>query len=265
MLISACPVSLEHDTDLDRKSYKTKGNLCTCANSISDDAQNQAPSSCLAPCPGSPSEACGSSTCTQVYVIAGGAVTSSSSSSILAITTSSTSGPGSPSTSLPATTPSSAPATSTTVPPPSNIYPPAIILQAFREGNNDRKISRRQSSGGFVSTGGTSTGCSGGTSYVLNGGMLYANGALVSTNPGVPYQLFGPLTPDGTITGDFSLTQDGNLTWANGNFTNGVASFCLDGNGFLNAVFDGAPPSGCDPTNVRAFSGQYFQRDHYVR
>lgn len=93
---------------------------------------------------------------------------------------------------------------------------------------------------------GTYSICTSGSSFVLIGDVLYDNGEEVTSNPSSSY---GELAPgNGTVSGGFAIDNAGVLSWSSPSFTNGEASFCLDPDGKIEAVYvQGTQPANCVP------------------
>ena len=93
--------------------------------------------------------------------------------------------------------------------------------------------------------------CTAGGSFVLFGNQLFEEGALISTNANTVYAPLLPgLSSDSTI-GGFGVNSDGCLHWHNSAFTNCAATFCLESDRVVVAVFvQGSEPSDCAPITI---------------
>lgn len=100
--------------------------------------------------------------------------------------------------------------------------------------------------------------CSTAAPFVLDAGTLQLDGEFVSTNPGVPFELFAPSPATGSITTTLNIV-DGVLVWDNAAFFNGSAVFYADGANQIYATFAGPTdvPPGSSPIVLLAYSGKF--------
>ncbi|KAF6835228.1 hypothetical protein CPLU01_04488 [Colletotrichum plurivorum] len=130
-----------------------------------------------------------------------------------------------------------------------------VPLPSFAAGFDSRN-RKRQATGGFLDTtpGSAITGnCVEATTFSLNNlGQLEVDGSVISVNPGTPFIPLRPISPAGSITVTFSLTN-GVLTWSNPTFFGGQAGFCQDTTGQVYATFFDpavAYPVNCQPVTL---------------
>ncbi|KAF6833444.1 hypothetical protein CMUS01_06559 [Colletotrichum musicola] len=130
-----------------------------------------------------------------------------------------------------------------------------VPLPSFAAGFDSRN-RKRQATGGFLDTtpGSAITGnCVEATTFSLNNlGQLEVDGSVISVNPGTPFIPLRPISPAGSITVTFSLTN-GVLTWSNPAFFGGQAGFCQDTTGQVYATFFDpavAYPVNCQPVTL---------------
>lgn len=117
-------------------------------------------------------------------------------------------------------------------------------------------LGKRQSES-FVSSDGTATTCNTAIRFTLKNGQLFADGALVSTSPGVGIAPLGGSSTQGSISTGFSIVNN-QLQWANPNFSGGRASFCISTSNVIEAVFIASQrPSDCRVINLDVIPSKF--------
>lgn len=113
-----------------------------------------------------------------------------------------------------------------------------------------RRALKKRHSTSYVYPKGTGTVCQWATVFTLVDNQLYADGQLVTTSNGVPYQTLVGSSCEGNITDGFYLAN-GRLEWHNSIFSGGAASFCLSTSNTVVAVFDSTNiPARCIPVDL---------------
>ncbi|KAK1988665.1 hypothetical protein LZ30DRAFT_469297 [Colletotrichum cereale] len=122
-------------------------------------------------------------------------------------------------------------------------------------------LRKRQTKGGFVDTDpgpAATSDCTVASTFTLNSlGELEIAGSVISMNLGTPYIPLRPISPQGNVTGSFSVSN-GDLIWTNPDFFGGRAGLCQDATGQVFATFVDpavAYPPGCDAVRLGSVVG----------
>ncbi|GKT59315.1 putative conserved hypothetical protein [Colletotrichum tofieldiae] len=117
-------------------------------------------------------------------------------------------------------------------------------------------LRKRQTSGGYLDTDAgppITSNCSVASTFIVNSlGQLVVGGSVISMNPGTSFIPLRPISPQGSVTGTFTVSN-GELAWVNPAFFDGRAGFCQDTTGQVFATFANpavAYPPNCSPVQL---------------
>ncbi|GJC79109.1 hypothetical protein ColLi_01947 [Colletotrichum liriopes] len=114
-------------------------------------------------------------------------------------------------------------------------------------------LRKRQTPGGYLDTDAgppITSNCSVASTFIVNSlGQLVVGGSVISMNPGTSFIPLRPISPQGSVTGTFAVSN-GELAWVNPAFFDGRAGFCQDTTGQVFATF--ADPAVAYPPNCRS-------------